>query len=47
MKKTILFLIVGSGTILACNSAGSSSKTDSAATAAPAAAPAASEKVSN
>jgi cytochrome c len=40
MKKTILFLLVCSGAILACNSSGSSTKTDSAATApaAPAAA---------
>ncbi len=44
MKKTILILIVGSATIMACNSSGSSSgKSDSAATA-PAAAPAASEQ---
>lgn len=33
MKKAILFLLVCSGTILACNSSGSSTKTDSAATA--------------
>ena len=40
MKKAILFLLVCSGAILACNSSGSSTKTDSAATtpAAPAAA---------
>jgi len=40
MKKTILFLLICSGTILACNSGGSSSKSDSAAAtpAAPAAA---------
>jgi cytochrome c len=40
MKKTILLLLTCSGVILACNSGGSSSKTDSAATApaAPAAA---------
>jgi cytochrome c len=44
MKKTILFLIVVSATIMACNSSGSSSsKNDSAATA-PAAIPAASEQ---
>ncbi len=44
MKKTILFLIVGSATVIACNSSGSSSgKSDSAATA-PAAVPAASEQ---
>jgi cytochrome c len=44
MKKTILFLLVSSATILACNSSGSSSgKSDSAATA-PAAVPAASEQ---
>jgi cytochrome c len=44
MKKTILFLLIGSATILACNSSGSSSvKSDSAATA-PAAVPAASEQ---
>jgi cytochrome c len=44
MKKTILFLIVVSATVIACNSSGSSSgKSDSAATA-PAAAPAASEQ---
>ena len=36
MKKTILFLLICSGVIMACNSGGSSSKTDSAA-AAPAA----------
>ena len=41
MKKTILFLMIGSATILACNSgSSSSSKNDSAATT-PAAAPAA------
>jgi cytochrome c len=46
MKKTILFLIIGSASILACNSGSSSgSKTDSAtAPATTAAAPAASEK---
>lgn len=40
MKKTILFLLICSAVILACNSGGSSSKTDSSATApaAPAAA---------
>jgi len=40
MKKTILFLLICSGAVLACNSGGSSSKTDSAASApaAPAAA---------
>ncbi len=44
MKKTILFLIVSTASIMACNSSGSSSgKSDSAATA-PAAAPAASEQ---
>ncbi len=44
MKKTILFLIVSSATVMACNSSGSSSgKNDSAATA-PAAVPAASEQ---
>jgi cytochrome c len=44
MKKTILFLIVVSATVIACNSSGSSSgKSDSVATA-PAAAPAASEQ---
>src|ERR1700704_1611164 len=31
MKKAILFLLFGSGAILACNSSGSSAKTDSAA----------------
>jgi cytochrome c len=41
MKKAILFLLIGSAAILACNSSGSSAKTDSAA--APAAAPAASD----
>jgi cytochrome c len=41
MKKAILFLLIGSAAILACNSSGSSAKTDSAAT--PAAAPAASD----
>ena len=46
MKKTILFLLIGSATIMACHSSGSSSgNNDSAATApAPATAPAASEK---
>jgi cytochrome c len=44
MKKTILFLLVSSATVMACNSSGSSSgKSDSAATA-PAAIPAASEQ---
>jgi cytochrome c len=44
MKKTILFLIVSSATVIACNSSGSSSgKSDSAVTA-PAAVPAASEQ---
>ncbi|HEV3221723.1 MAG TPA: c-type cytochrome [Puia sp.] len=44
MKKTILFLIVASATVMACNSSGSSSgKSDSAVTA-PAAVPAASEQ---
>jgi cytochrome c len=43
MKKTILFLLICSGAILACNSGGSSSKTDSAA-AAPAAPSAADSK---
>jgi len=43
MKKTILFLLISSGVILACNSGGSSSKTDSA-TAAPAAPAAADTK---
>jgi cytochrome c len=43
MKKTILFLLVCSGAILACNSSGSSTKTDSAA-AAPAAPAAADSK---
>jgi cytochrome c len=45
MKKVILFLLLGSAAIIACNSSGSSSaaKTDSA-TAAPAPASAASEK---
>jgi|ERR1700692_3158518 cytochrome c len=44
MKKTILFLIVSSATVLSCNSSGSSSgKSDSAATA-PAVVPAASEQ---
>lgn len=40
MKKTILFLLICSGAVLACNSGGSSSKTDTASTApaAPAAA---------
>ncbi len=40
MKKAILFVLVCSGAILACNSSGSSTKTDSVATApaAPAAA---------
>ncbi len=33
MKKTILFLLICSGLILACNSGGSSAKTDSTATA--------------
>jgi cytochrome c len=33
MKKTILFLLISSSVILACNSGGSPSKTDSAATA--------------
>ncbi|MDP4214407.1 MAG: c-type cytochrome [Bacteroidota bacterium] len=33
MKKAILFLLVGSAAILACNSSSSSAKTDSAATA--------------
>lgn len=33
MKKAILFVLVCSGAILACNSSGSSTKTDSAATA--------------
>jgi cytochrome c len=32
MKKAILFLLFGSAAILACNSSGSSAKTDSAAT---------------
>jgi cytochrome c len=41
MKKAILFLLIGSAAILACNSSGSSAKTDSAAV--PAAAPAASD----
>jgi len=46
MKKTILFLLMGTVSILACNSGASSgSKNDSAATTpAPAAAPAADEK---
>ena len=46
MKKTILFLLIGSATIMACHSSGSSSgNNDSAATApASATAPAASEK---
>jgi cytochrome c len=47
MKKTILFLVIGSAAFVACNSSGSSSTpaTDSAATTtAPPAAPAASEK---
>ena len=45
MKKTILFMLVGSAAILACNSSGTSSanKTDTAA-AVPAPMPAASEK---
>jgi cytochrome c len=44
MKKTILFLIVSSATVIACNSSGSSSgKSDSAVTA-PATVPAASEQ---
>ena len=44
MKKTILYLIVSSATVMACNSSASSSgKSDSAATA-PAAVPAASEQ---
>ena len=45
MKKTILLLIIGSASILACNSGSSSgSKNDSAAAPAPAAAAAADEK---
>ena len=43
MKKSILFLLICSGVILACNSSGSSAKTDSAA--APAAPAAADSKV--
>ncbi|HXB31042.1 MAG TPA: c-type cytochrome [Puia sp.] len=44
MKKAILFLILGSATLFACNSSGSSSaKSDSAATA-PAPVPASSEQ---
>ena len=43
MKKTILFLLICSGVIVACNSGGSSSKTDTAATA-PAASAAADSK---
>jgi len=43
MKKTILFLLICSGVILACNSGGSTSKSDSAA-AAPAAPAAADSK---
>jgi cytochrome c len=42
MKKTILFFVIGSASVLACNSGSSSgSKNDSAATSAPAPAPAA------
>src|SRR5450631_2294082 len=45
MKKTILFLIIGSASVLACNSgASSASKNDSADTPAPAAATATDEK---
>jgi cytochrome c len=45
MKKTILFLIIGSASILACNSGSSSGpKNDSVAAPAPAAAAAADEK---
>jgi len=45
MKKTILFLIIGSASVLACNSgASSASKNDSAAAPAPAAATATDEK---
>jgi cytochrome c len=43
MKKSILFLLICSGVIIACNSGGSSTKTDSAA-AAPAAPAAADSK---
>ena len=43
MKKTILFLLICSGVILACNSGGSTAKSDSAA-AAPAAPAAADSK---
>jgi cytochrome c len=45
MKKTILFLIIGSASVLACNSGASSgSKNDSAAAPAPAATTATDEK---
>ncbi len=44
MKKTILFLIAGSVTVIACNSSGSSSGKSDSAAAAPAAVPAASEQ---
>jgi cytochrome c len=44
MKKTILFLIVSSATVMACNSSGSSSSKSDSAVTAPAAVPAASEQ---
>lgn len=44
MKKTILFLLIGSATILACHSSASSSGNNDSAATTPAAIPAASEK---
>ncbi|HEY4936517.1 MAG TPA: c-type cytochrome [Puia sp.] len=44
MKKTILFLLVGSAAILACNSSGSSSDKNDSVAAAPATIPASAEK---
>jgi cytochrome c len=44
MKKTILFLLIGSATILACHSSGSSSGNNDSAATTPVAVPAASEK---
>jgi cytochrome c len=44
MKKTILFLLMGSAAILSCHSSGSSTGNNDSAATAPAAIPAASEK---
>ncbi len=44
MKKTILFLLIGSVTILACHSSGSSAGNSDSAATTPAVVPAASEK---